>query len=560
MTDFDINEEYFIIHGPEHRDRLFCEQEYEELRRELKMGLLEYPSIQDCILQSQSRPLSKQKNDSPDPLPFDNINLIPYIDYRFSDSVLDAKRRGIDLYYLKEVTDGKISVRAAGYVSGNDHKFNVIPYSFFRKNAYSESLWSDLPSKEREKVIKHYSIQGDRIIEITTHQYESASLAASCLLGKKSSFVVWADENGRGLSDTFLYYGSKCIFLNEEKTFPSYGRKSILAQLIHSLYLKKLNNPASNIFNGSIDELIPNHSPHQKTFKLKKTTKKTTSAHIKNDGDSLHEYDPSFDHTSSLAHIANQQHYFYIRDIFGCDAKGFYDTEKKVFYVCKDSIIVDGGFTSDKRSRFLNNACTQFQDGLRKVIKDAKCMTATAAAYYVTGRKIDYTAWMDSNGKLLKDYYPQQFPLGGKLGVEFIKPNLADKSKDIPVIQSSQTRTKIFQLEWDAGCFATGSYNPQTYEFTVFDGSLIVLECNLSYSNSSSSISRKQIVLQSCIREEKGYRLTKSQKFKGPNIAASFVLGRVANGVSLWKDENGISLKNTEEFKHLERSKNDKYQ
>lgn len=99
------------------------------------------------------------------------------------------------------------------------------------------------------------------------------------------------------------------------------------------------------------------------------------------------------------------QHFFYIkRD--DCEAKGYFNPNDGYFYICEGSRVSFIGEIDNRREIFLNNFCKNFT-----VFKQTQCISASEAAYYVTGRKLTHTVWRDKNNRYLTNYYHKEMIL-----------------------------------------------------------------------------------------------------------------------------------------------------
>lgn len=256
--------------------------------------------------------------------------------------------------------------------------------------------------------------------------------------------------------------------------------------------------------------------------------------------------------------VENDKHIFFIKEDGVCDASGYYDEEKKYFYVCKDSLV---SFETDfiymlndeekARDRFLKEVCEK-DNGYYRVIRDAKCRSASAAACYVLGRESGQNSWMDSDGKLLYDVYPNVFsdPIENKKPKKEIK-HPEEPIKKQKVKQGRPPRYYYITREGIAGrsCNAKGEYDKINDKFVILAGSELSHEVSRTYSFSASDIKRKKFIQQYCglARTYSGisvsdYKLKKDGICNSPDEAACFVLGEVANGWKEWKSKDGISL------------------
>jgi hypothetical protein len=203
------------------------------------------------------------------------------------------------------------------------------------------------------------------------------------------------------------------------------------------------------------------------------------------------------------------------------------------------------------RDRFLKEVCEK-DNGYYRVIRDAKCRSASAAACYVLGRESGQNSWMDSDGKLLYDVYPNVFsnPIENKKPKKEIK-HPEEPIKKQKVKQGRPPRYYYITREGIAGrsCNAKGEYDKINDKFVILAGSELSHEVSRTYSFSASDIKRKKFIQQYCglARTYSGisvsdYKLKKDGICNSPDEAACFVLGEVANGWKEWKSKDGISL------------------
>lgn len=102
---------------------------------------------------------------------------------------------------------------------------------------------------------------------------------------------------------------------------------------------------------------------------------------------------------------------------------------------------------------------------------------------------------------------------------------------------------KVFNDTRD--CDAFGYYDAQTKKFIMKEGSYMSIEIAESYEKTSFGLVRQKFISKYCKKDVKGYRLKFDYLFDSPSIAASYVLGRDADGWTEWKNSENISLSET---------------
>lgn len=245
---------------------------------------------------------------------------------------------------------------------------------------------------------------------------------------------------------------------------------------------------------------------------------------------------------------SNSRHLFFIEEIGRCNASGYYEEETGYFYICKDSLVsyeTDvlylASDTENARINFIKKACRE-EPGYFRVIKDAKCRSASAAACYVLGFQVDCTQWKDKQGKTLSEIYPLSFlPI----------PEQEVLSKEETYSVETQNKTKndervpryyyISRNMGDRSCEARGMYDKVNDKFIVMEGSRLATEVTSSYRYTASDIKRKKFIQLYC-KDKYNNILKRDAICNSPNEAACFVLGENANGWAEWKSKDGISL------------------
>lgn len=242
-------------------------------------------------------------------------------------------------------------------------------------------------------------------------------------------------------------------------------------------------------------------------------------------------------------------HILKIKEEGVCDAAGYYDPESALFYLLQGSKIalnVAPGFAlstlGKARERLLSCNCI-VEDGYYVVQKDSKCRSAATAACYVMGRNVTYMEWISEDGKALKDYYPERFfrkKAEQEKQTTVETPKKPSKPVVIDAIRIFKIRAKSIsgrELE------ASGHYDNVTNKFVLMSKSTWSQEVTKSYQYTASEMLRRNMAKTSCKLMFGTYIQFKDVLCESPDQAASFVLGRNANGLEEWKDEKGKSLK-----------------
>ena len=331
--ELSIDEQYELIFGKTERPNIFSidDEEYQTLRQKICETKREYYFSNT--------------------LPFSDVKLLSYNDYVRSEIAKKASNNGYRIFYIKQYVNNQLYIYAAGYFNPVTSQFFVLQESFLVQSQYFTHLINSISNPIKRVFIRNSFSSSENIVKQTKLlQYDSASLAASYFLGKKSDFRVWKDNRGKTLDAYYSKYKDASIDELEAKTFPDYIAPTLSKE------------------------------PHTDQIEVQK---KKHYFHIDiKDGFKANGY---FDTTN---------HYFYI-----CN-DSFIVSNEEPSYVNTPSSIA--------RKRFLKEAC-QYNPilGLYSTTKNAKCKSASAAACYVLGKKETYLAWEDGEGKKLNDFYPE---------------------------------------------------------------------------------------------------------------------------------------------------------
>ncbi len=265
----------------------------------------------------------------------------------------------------------------------------------------------------------------------------------------------------------------------------------------------------------------------------------------------------------------SDKHLFYIREEGECDAKGYYDEELRYFFICKDSLVsYDTDLlymindTENARENFINKICEEV-NGYFRVIRDAKCRSASAAACYVLGYISDDSSWKDSEGKSLSEVYPDVFSKPIQKNENKPKRDKSSKKQQKSAKQEDQTAKVVepkntsnvhkmgrppryyYIIRENFGkrsCNAKGSYDKVNDKFIIHSGSELAFDVTSSYRFTASDIMRKKFIQLNCANSKTEFILKRDAICNTPNEAASFVLGENANGWVEWKSKDGVSL------------------
>lgn len=242
---------------------------------------------------------------------------------------------------------------------------------------------------------------------------------------------------------------------------------------------------------------------------------------------------------------SKEKHIFHIFVKGICKARGYFDAEKGHFFILKDSFLAlnadpdyEKSASGMARGRMLASVCTR-NAHFYIVNKDTKCRSASAAASYVLGKNSSYVEWEDENGKGLKDFFPERFY------------RKKDKSQTLDLfsgtVQSTVEEIHLFYInkqgEPGRECDAKGYYDTKTKTFILKEGSKWSIEVTRGYQFTASEFVRRNHIKRSCKIQGPDIIQTRDILCDSPSAAASFVLGRSANGWDEWKDRSGNTLR-----------------
>lgn len=497
----DVNEEYLKIFGVETRPSLYASDDsaYKALRQEILNAPREYNPLKE--------------------LPFDDISLLSYDEYKNIRYTQEVEKNGYRVFYIKRQEDNQTSCYAAGYFVEKSDAFVVLRGARFKDTEYFRFLLSHIGDDLIKKLFLHsFKIENGHVYQTLDINYKSASLAASYILGKKSDYRTWIDDRGRMLDSYYSFYKSADVMEREERSFPD-------VQCLDNQHI----------------------TPILSALKQRRQNIKQ-----------LYLFDKMDDVDS-----CRDQHLFFIKIDGLCDASGYYDSKKQQFIIKRGSSFntkVSNRFNESMfgqmRNDFVHYKCSQ-KDSQSVVNSDALCKSAGVAATFLLGKISSFMSWKDSNGKSLRDVYPDSFsrksssPSDESTEMKNVANAMENNNQQIADIQHHENKeiednTHFFYIKKNFGenriCDATGYYDTITKKFIVKKDSYFTLDVTLSYKYTASWQSRQLFVNRMCKREAYGYKLKKDYIFDAPSMAATFVVGRNANGWNEWRDKDGKTL------------------
>ena len=418
-------------------------------------------------------------NNDTDKLPFDGVILYPYTDYLWNKSIQDAKEKGFHLFFIKQTTP---YCKAAGYYDSAKKMFVLLKASkIVASNNYDKEHVALLFG--RRKLLRNKFIREESTCTLTEDVKSSVPLlSASYVLGTVADISKWRDEDGRSLSGFYPELARlqrQELLKIKEKEREEANRKEAILNIVNGVKL-----------------------------------------YVK---------------------AKEERHLFYIIEEDVCKAEGYYDPSSKYFYISKGSLVAkesDILYASSQsglsRVHFLDKACT-LRNNYYLVKKDAKCRSAVAAACYVLGQFAGFEIWKDAKGKSLKEIYPSVFFNNdpNKLG-DGNNQTKADEQQLFYIIKNNGTKRE---------CHAKGKYDIINNKFIILKDSILSLEVSFTYRFSVSDAMRQNFIKLNCIKKANGYVVKRDALCESPSAAASFVLGRSANGWSEWKDKDNRTLK-----------------
>ncbi len=415
-------------------------------------------------------------------LPFNDIHLKPFVEINRERVIEAEKKKEHHIFFIKQSKEGsKDYCFAAGYFDLESLQFIILRYScvapsnFFAPEDYALQV-------TRRKRLMNVSKSAFSCRYLTENvAYNNPSEAASHVLGHKADLRQWVNDHGHSL---LTCYPSLEDYVPE---YMELKRKRLLGEVIGLL---------QSPIKGVIQAVTGNVMSYLHVFRF-----------------------DDFDRR--------------------WNAKGYYDPDTHYFYIMEGSLVAvygnahyNGSELAKARKRFLKKACVR-EGNYYRVIINAKCRSAEAATFYVSGETDNYFWWTDNQGKVLPEVY-EYGVFHTQEGNLF--PDETISSARIFYIHKGKVTGRI--------CDASGIYEEQKNKFLLRRDSLLTLDTVASYAATTHNAKRLEFLDKYCKRERDGYRLKRDVLVDSPSQAASFVLGRLANGWTEWLDDNGIQLEN----------------
>ena len=198
----NILEEYEKVFGYLKHENLFSQDDEE------------YKSLRQDILDSDTKYYDKGK------LPFTGVNLPTFQEYLRTEIAQKATGEGHRIFYIRKYKGKNMVCYAAGYYINRNSHFIVLEESFFMDSDYYRSLLEASDPFTKAAFYKKTRSEGKTLFLRERWNFNSASLAASYILGKKSSFKEWKDKRGRTLDSYYSRFKFDNVEERENMTFP----------------------------------------------------------------------------------------------------------------------------------------------------------------------------------------------------------------------------------------------------------------------------------------------------------------------------------------------------
>ena len=215
-------------------------------------------------------------------------------------------------------------------------------------------------------------------------------------------------------------------------------------------------------------------------------------------------------------------------------AMGYYEPSNGHFFILKNSLLSisnNPGFNNTQlgknRTKAVETHC-MFYKKYYRVTDEIECENASIAASYVIGDNAQYFMWKDACGVTLKNDHPAT--VAAKVNI---------KTSVKPISHTFYLKRSVTSENY---CNAHGIFNPKTNRFLIKAGSLLSLNVSPAFSISSTSLRRKIFLRTHCTKQSTAWLVDKDGTCDSPSAAAAIVLGRNANGRTVWIDKNGRTL------------------
>lgn len=183
-----------------------------------------FDSVEEYIALRQEICASRITENYGQRLPFEDFTLPAYEETRRYISMKEIGK-GHHLFFVENCPTGTMKSFGAAYYS-RVQGFMVLEGSFIKISPYFNYIQKCFSQQGNTEFLRNFSLKNGKLYLTHSCNTMSASLFASLVLGKKSSFEEWQDEKYKPLSDRYLYYRSSDIFEREDMTFPDYSQRA----------------------------------------------------------------------------------------------------------------------------------------------------------------------------------------------------------------------------------------------------------------------------------------------------------------------------------------------
>lgn len=417
-------------------------------------------------------------------LPFDGIVLVPYSDYAITVNVAKMREGGRRIF---RIVDEELGVCAYGEYLPFSRNFTIFENSKVHITEYTKEIYRRDHKAFRMNHATFDEVLSENIV------CKSSSLAASYVMGRKTSFKKWLDETtDERLYDVYPTLSTEKAEVWEQHSFP-----------------KKFSPKEQTIC--FVEEQSDENPPKSQRIE------------------------------TPLESQENESLIFHLKNPGAYKASGYYDCTENAFYLMRGSFfncnlenLLDKTVLGEARDRFIKTYCRDI--GVYYLVTKNVKLLPSIAASYIMGEKVDAGAWVTEHDKHLYDAYPEVY---------------ANPNKESSEVQFGEEKaisdSELFYLKMNVGMFRTcnaiGKYIMDTENMILLKGSVICLNVVESFKNTSGYAKRAKLISSSCVRQQKVYELIKDVVFQSPSSASTFVLGRLSNGWMDWKNKEGKTLK-----------------
>lgn len=136
-------------------------------------------------------------------LPFDGVELTPYLDYMRKEIIDKAIKRGLRLFFIKRNKPNGLFCDAVGYYNRLDRSFVLLAYSDLAISSDFD-FYNSVLSIERKRLMKRdCTVENGRCYLNKDVVCRGAAVAASYVIGRRAKVGEWLDKNGKSLPDYY---------------------------------------------------------------------------------------------------------------------------------------------------------------------------------------------------------------------------------------------------------------------------------------------------------------------------------------------------------------------